>query len=251
MNPKDYYSAKRSPGREAERPSRQLADFLTRHGKVRIYDAGKVVFHEGDTSHWVYIILSGEAEVLRADEGGQENLIATVGAGSMFGEMGLFHDLRRTGTIRAREALKVVVFSNDDFMDAVTKLPELTIRVIRSLSNKVVAANELAGDLRSQRDRWAVAYAIVRQWPEKGERAGPEVVLDPTRISTDTGVSRPGVKAVIRELARRGAIITANPDGNGVIHSRVDYARLEQWLAECRPDPDTPAGRGDAGDQSD
>lgn len=243
MNPRDYSP----PGREAGRPSRKLADFLTRHGKVRIYDAGKIVFHEGDTSHWVYIILSGEAEVLRADEGGQENVIATVGPGSMFGEMGLFHDLRRTGTIRARESLKVVVFSNDDFMDAVTKLPELTVRVIRSLSNKVVAANELAADLRSQRDRWAVAYAIVRQWPEQGERAGPEVVLDPTRISTDTGVSRPGVKAVIRELARRGAIITPNPDSSGVIRSRVDYARLEQWLADSRPDAGNPDESDEAG----
>ena len=66
------------------------------------------------------------------------------------------------------------------------------------------------------------------------------MVLDPSRISTDTGVSRPGVKAVIRELAKRGAIITPNPDSSGVIRSRVDYARLEQWLSECRPDTGAP-----------
>jgi hypothetical protein len=55
------------------------------------------------------------------------------------------------------------------------------------------------------------------------------------------------VKAVIRELAKRGAIITPNPDSSGVIRSRVDYARLEQWLADSRPDAGNPDESDEAG----
>ncbi|MGM0475617.1 MAG: Crp/Fnr family transcriptional regulator [Pseudomonadota bacterium] len=234
-----------TPSRSGK-PSQQLAEFLTRQGKVRFYDKGREIFHEGDASHWVFILLDGKAEVLREDEFGNQSVIAEVGPGAIFGEMGIFHEQKRTGTVRASEPAKVVGFTNEDFLKALGKTPELAVRVLNSLTSKVAAANDANAELRGQRDRWIVAYYIMRQWPEPGERIGPSVELNLSEIARDTGASRPSIKAILNELKKRGALLNPSLSSSGVLSSRVDYEALEKYLYETTHHPDPQAESGDA-----
>lgn len=73
---------------------------------------GETIMSEGEASdNRAYVIESGEARVLKD---GKE--IARLGEGSLFGEIALITNDRRTATIEAVGPLKVLALAKDDFL---------------------------------------------------------------------------------------------------------------------------------------
>jgi CRP-like cAMP-binding protein len=58
---------------------------------------GDIIFHEGDHADIAYVIESGRVEITRKNEG----IVATLGIGQMFGEMGPLDGNPRNATARA------------------------------------------------------------------------------------------------------------------------------------------------------
>ena len=79
------------------------------------YEAGEFIYRQGDIAHEFYIILSGEVEILRPQDG-YEMHIATLGTGEYFGEMALLNDQRRSSNVRALNHAELLVMTGDDFM---------------------------------------------------------------------------------------------------------------------------------------
>ncbi|MGP0071873.1 MAG: cyclic nucleotide-binding domain-containing protein, partial [Bryobacteraceae bacterium] len=78
------------------------------------FEAGDVVFQQGDLGDSVYVIEAGECDVLQQSDGSQK-LLATLKAGDYFGEMALLSDQSRNATIRARTAMNVLIIPKEDF----------------------------------------------------------------------------------------------------------------------------------------
>jgi len=78
------------------------------------FEPGETVFSQGDIGDSVYVIESGECEVLR-EEDGSSKLVATLKAGEYFGEMAVLLDKTRSATIRAKTALNTVLIPKADF----------------------------------------------------------------------------------------------------------------------------------------
>jgi hypothetical protein len=68
------------------------------------FEPGEKVFDAGDVGDKVYFIAKGEAAVFRDDE-----LMATLSQGEMFGEAALVYNHPRNATVCAKTALDVVV----------------------------------------------------------------------------------------------------------------------------------------------
>lgn len=68
---------------------------------VRVFPGGTVVFRQDDEPDAFYIIESGEAVVLKRTEAGGEETLATIGAGDVFGELGLLRRQPRLATVVA------------------------------------------------------------------------------------------------------------------------------------------------------
>jgi CRP-like cAMP-binding protein len=84
-------------------------------GRTERYPAGGLVFREGTAPEGFYLIVSGEVDVSRRDGRGMGWLIAKLGPGDYFGEIGLLSEDRRMATVRATRDLEVVVLDRDQF----------------------------------------------------------------------------------------------------------------------------------------
>jgi NADH dehydrogenase len=82
------------------------------------FEAGEAVFHEGDLGDCVYMIESGQCEVLRAGE-----RLATLGAGEYFGEMAVLGNVSRNATVRAVTAADLLLIPRGDFHQLKTSVP--------------------------------------------------------------------------------------------------------------------------------
>jgi len=88
--------------------------------------AGESLFSQGDPSDLIYIIDSGQVDVVRDTTDG-ELLLATLGPGDHLGEMGPLFGLRRSATVRARTDSTLTGYSVKAFRDHVgaDQLPSL------------------------------------------------------------------------------------------------------------------------------
>jgi NADH:ubiquinone reductase (H+-translocating) len=98
------------------------------------FEAGDVVFQQGDLGDSVYVIEEGECDVLQEQDGSQK-LLATLKAGDYFGEMALLSDKSRNATIQARSAMNALIISKGDFDKLRQSVPAFG-EIFRALAKK-------------------------------------------------------------------------------------------------------------------
>jgi putative ABC transport system ATP-binding protein len=77
--------------------------------------AGEVLFAQGSRGDRIYRVVDGEIELLAVAADEPAELLAVIGPGDEFGEMGAVFDLQRSATARARTSAHVVGYTVGDF----------------------------------------------------------------------------------------------------------------------------------------
>jgi putative ABC transport system ATP-binding protein len=83
------------------------------------YQPGQVVFEQGARSDLVYVIEDGQIEVVRQRADDTEELLALLGPGRYFGELGPLFGLQRSATARAVEQALLTGYTPRDFRELV------------------------------------------------------------------------------------------------------------------------------------
>lgn len=100
----------RHPSVEALR--QEVEDFLRGGGwfQLQSFAAGTVIVAEGDPAGSAFLVTRGHCEVYRNADG-EKRAVRQVGAGEIFGEMGLLTRSPRTATVAALDAVTVMVIT--------------------------------------------------------------------------------------------------------------------------------------------
>jgi CRP-like cAMP-binding protein len=81
----------------------------------------------------MYIVVSGRLEVVRRD-GGEERIIATLGPGDVFGEIGFVRATHRTAEVRAVGAGSVLRFDHDRLEKDLVFFPHIMAKLNFNIS---------------------------------------------------------------------------------------------------------------------
>jgi len=87
--------------------------------------AGATIVREGEHGDKLYLIKSGEVEVVGRGEDSEEQELATIGGMDYFGEIALLRDVPRTATVRARGPVELYSLSREDFQELLKRSDEL------------------------------------------------------------------------------------------------------------------------------
>ena len=108
------------------------------------FEPGEVVFRDGDFGDKVYFIEKGEAAVVH-----DEQTVAALRNGEMFGEAALVSDHPRGASVHAVTALDVIVVNREAFDELLGNLPGLRESVEQTMSSRMGRAV----DLREERKK--------------------------------------------------------------------------------------------------
>lgn len=123
---------------------------LAELARVRRFEAGEVVFEEGDLGDSLFVIMNGQVEVVRRLPDGQVRPLTVLASPEFFGEMGLIDKEYRSATVRARTEAHLLQLTAQDLRafrqahgDGFTFV---VVNIARSLSARLREANaRLAG----------------------------------------------------------------------------------------------------------
>jgi CRP-like cAMP-binding protein len=83
--------------------------------------AGETIVRQGAPADRFFILVEGEAEVLRDDKP-----IASLTAGQLFGEVAIMRDQPRASTVRAKTDTKLLALERSTFRDLIAQSMEIT-----------------------------------------------------------------------------------------------------------------------------
>ncbi len=90
-----------------------MLGYVSDYVETSWFPAGFHMVEQGEPATKLYLILSGQAEVLREDENGALRSLARIGPGDFFGEEGLAYRQPRNAHVVALEDVTCLVFSPD------------------------------------------------------------------------------------------------------------------------------------------
>ena len=88
--------------------------------QMQYFDAEHVIFNEGHTGDYMYIIKRGQAQVIR-----NNTILAVLSDNQFFGEMALVSDEPRNATVKTVTDVEFLTLNKDDFKKLLETNPSI------------------------------------------------------------------------------------------------------------------------------
>ncbi|UCZ54733.1 Crp/Fnr family transcriptional regulator [Bacillus shivajii] len=97
----------------------------------------EVLFLEGETRKYIYLLGKGTILISKLTETGEESLINVLGEGEMFPHTGFFDNAPYPGTATAKKDVTVLCIPVRAFEQLILDQPELSIKIIKVMNEKI------------------------------------------------------------------------------------------------------------------
>ena len=165
---------------------------------------GEVVFEEGDPGDQLYIVQSGEVELVR-ENSERQRVVARVGPGDFFGELGLVLGGPRTARAVAVSSTRLIALDRETLEAMCLEQPEIAIRMIRVLVSRLIEAERRLSVLGADDLLRPMVRTLVRHGETHGE-TGMKVPLKLREIAAAAGLSMLEAHRALHQLFDRKLI---------------------------------------------
>jgi CRP/FNR family cyclic AMP-dependent transcriptional regulator len=176
---------------------------LARRTPDTFLDGGDVLYSPQDGAERLFILKKGRVQVYELDRGGDEITLSVVEGGNVFGEMALTGQSLQGLYVRALVPSTVVSLRRDDLEGLIVKKPEVGLRLVRELAERLHASEARYAGIVGKDVPTRLATLILALVDSEG-LAGNESYRIPTRYTHDQIASMIGCKrvAVTRAFSR-------------------------------------------------
>jgi CRP/FNR family transcriptional regulator len=195
----------------------------------RAFEAGEVVFREGDESDTCYIVRSGHARAIREHPDGRSITLANFGPGDIFGELAMFDDERRSATVETFEQTEAIAILGGDMRRLLRQHPDIAVKLIVGLGRRLRESNERLArqSFQSVQSRVASVLSQLVEAARSEGAGGGDVLITSTQaeLAQLAGSSRESASRFLAVLERAGIITQGR--GKLIVH---EPAALERYV---------------------
>lgn len=154
-------------------------------------EKGDYLFREGDRSEGFYVVQKGAINVHRVGAGGKEQTIHLFRPVESFAEASLASEGGYPADARATESSTVLLVPKRDFVDLLRKRPELSLRMLGSMSQHLRVIVGLLDDLTLKDIETRLANWLLKQFPRPMNNGAIEIKLDRTKrvLAAEMGIT--------------------------------------------------------------
>lgn len=131
----------------------------------KAFMANDYVCYEGQPGEEMYIILKGSVGVFITSAIGTLTQVATITAGSFFGEMAIFDSLPRSASCIALENTVTVAVTKDNLHKFLATCPEIAMQMLENMSGRIRTLNdELYKNNRFVKNRHVPKFVVPTEY---------------------------------------------------------------------------------------
>ena len=171
-----------------------------------------ILFTEGDTANFLYLIMSGKVKTFKSNDFGKELIIDIHKEGDFLGHFALLEDGTHKVSGMAIENSEIMIIPKQDFCSALYSNSDITMKFVKMMSKQFADVEEkllrLAYD--SARKRVAEAIIFVSKKYKSEENKELSFCLQRENISALSGISPESVSRNLSSFKEEGLIETIN-----------------------------------------
>lgn len=142
----------------SEAEQKKLAS-LFREKKAR---RGKVIFYEGDSPDFLYLVKEGKVKVSKLSPEGKITVLEVIPEGQTFGEVAVFDGQPFPATAEAMTDSTILYMDRQDFLKFVRSNPQVAEAIIADLGTRLRFAQKLVHSLATERAERRLATAVLK-----------------------------------------------------------------------------------------
>jgi CRP/FNR family transcriptional regulator, dissimilatory nitrate respiration regulator len=187
---------------------------------IRKINKGAILFMEGDPAAGFYVLLTGRVKVYKSSPEGKEVTIHQISPGQLFAEAAIFRGDQYPANCIAIEDATIAYFPKDLFIRLITNSPQISLKIIGSLSGFLREFNRQVEELTLMEISARLSSFILRE-SQKSKK--DEILLDvpKTELAKRLGTISETFSRNLRKLKELGII---EVDGKRI--TIIDRARL-------------------------
>jgi len=190
--------------REFETEERhRLAQYVTTKYVAR----GKTIFSKGERGGSLFAVCRGTVEVVVPSAEGKTAVVNLIGEGEIFGEIALLDGGPRSADAVAFSDCELMTIERRDFLALLRAKPEVTIKLIKVLCERLRRTTEQVEDLMFLDLKSRLVKTLLRL----SRTAGPEgrITISQSELSQIVGLSREMINKQLQIWAKQGWITLA------------------------------------------
>ena len=113
------------------------------------FNIGQTLFLEGDDSQDLFILISGELDIIK----GTKKIAEITEKGSLFGEMSFFLGARRTATVKAKDDVKAIRVPKEEITSFLQEFPPVGSKIATLLAQRLEETSQIVYGLREFSDQ--------------------------------------------------------------------------------------------------
>ncbi|HVE63263.1 MAG TPA: Crp/Fnr family transcriptional regulator [Mycobacteriales bacterium] len=178
----------------------------------RHFRTGAALFHAGDPSDWVVLVVAGRVKIVEHTADGREVLLAVRGPGQLIGELSAIDGEPRSASAIAMDDVEVLLVDASGFHSYLESHPSAAVALLRLLTVRLRDADRKRVEYSSHDVLGRVALRLLELAEEYGEADGTGVritlPLSQDELASYTASSREAVAKALRTLRDRKVITT-------------------------------------------
>lgn len=103
---------------------------------MKKYDECESILEQGQSAKNLYIIVSGEVEIVK-----NFKKINELSSGDFFGEIAIVAKTKRTATVNSLTPLSVLVFSEESFNELIEEYPKISVQIMKEMTKRLLQNN--------------------------------------------------------------------------------------------------------------
>ncbi|MEE9612846.1 MAG: cyclic nucleotide-binding domain-containing protein, partial [Desulfatiglandales bacterium] len=108
------------------------------------FETDHIIFHEGDNTQDLYILVSGQLDVLK----GKKSIAEISAPGSLFGEMSFLLGAKRTATVKARNEVKAIRIPKKEITVFLSESPTAARDITKLLAERLDETSQILYGLK-------------------------------------------------------------------------------------------------------
>ncbi len=180
--------------------------------RLREFKKDELIFHQGDESREVYIVLKGKVRIYKTSPSGNETSINIFSTHDIIGEYAALDNLPRSASAKAVVPVSLLSMTQERFIYHLRNMPGMAFGLCKVLALKMRWTASYAESIAQFDAAGRLLHIILLnnerygQEQEKGKRFVVDIGLNQTDLASMVGARREWVNRILSDWRKRGLL---------------------------------------------
>ncbi|MGB4866259.1 MAG: Crp/Fnr family transcriptional regulator [Hyphomicrobium sp.] len=209
----------------------EVSEAILQRAQVRSFARGDTIFHQGDISEHIYVVLDGWVKLFRITPTGAEAVVGVFTKGRSFGEAVAFEEIPYPVTAEAVTATRLLMVRTSVLSSMMRERPEIAMAIVSSTFRHLHALVAQVEQLKAHTGTQRVAEFLLDLCDASKGACSITLPYDKSLIAGRLGMQPPSLSRAFNKLEEVGVRITQNQA------EIADVTKLKEYMSEDRSAP--------------